>query len=91
MEAHQGRYPIAMQCRVLGVTTSGYYAWLKRPPSRRAQENEVLGRRIAEIHAESRQTYGTRRVHAVLQAQGVAASRRRVERLMRKLGLRGRP
>jgi len=89
VRAHQGHYPIACLCRVLGVSTSGYYAWRQRPPSRRAQEREALGRRIAAIHAESRQTYGARRVHAELKAEGVSVSRPRVARLMRALGLQG--
>ena len=76
-------------CRVLGVSTSGYYAWRQRLPSRRARQNEVLSRRIGVIHAESRQTYGARRVHAELQAEGVLVSRQRVGRLMRALGLQG--
>ncbi len=90
VRAQQGQYPIALMCRVLGVSTSGYYAWLQRSPSRRARENEALSRRITKIHADSRQTYGARRVHAALEAKGVKASRPRVERLMRALGLRGR-
>ena len=76
-------------CRVLGVSASGYYAWRKRPPSQRAQASEALSRRIAAIHADSRQTYGARRVHAELKAQGVRVSRQRVARLMRALGLQG--
>ncbi len=76
-------------CRVLGVSPSGYYAWRGRPPSRRAQENEALGRRIEAIHTASRETYGARRVHAELRAEGVAVSRPRVARLMRALGRQG--
>ena len=83
--AYQDRYPIACMCRVLGVSTSGYYAWRTRSPSERAQESEALGRRIAAIHADSRQTYGARRVQAELKAQGVRVSRQRVARLMRVL------
>ena len=71
-------------CRLLGVSTSGYYGWRVRSPSRRAQQNKELSRRIAAIHAESRQIYGARRVWAELRAQGVT-----VARLMRALGLQG--
>ena len=78
-----------MMCRVLGVSASGFHAWRKRPPSRRARENEALSRRIAEIHKQSRGTYGGRRVHAALRAEGRAVSRQRMERLMRALGLQG--
>ena len=76
-------------CRLLGVSTSGYYAWRRRGPSRRARENETLSRRIAAIHAQSRGTYGARRVHAELRAQGVRVSRQRVARLMRAGGRQG--
>ena len=86
MRANQARYPIACMCRVLGVSPSGYYAWRARPPSQRARENEALSRRITAIHAESREIYGARRVHAELRAVGVAVSRQRVARLMRALG-----
>ena len=58
-------------------------------PSRRARENEELSERIAAIHAESRGTYGARRVHAELAAARRAVSRQRVERLMRAPGLQG--
>ena len=70
VSAHQARYPVATMCRVLGVSTSGYYAWRRRGPSRHAQENRELLERIREIHADSRETYGAPRIHAELQAQG---------------------
>ena len=53
-------------CRVLGVSRSGFHAWQRRPPSERALADAWLGERIREIHAESRETYGARRVHAAL-------------------------
>ena len=76
-------------CRVLEVSTSGYYAWRRRPSSRRAQENAILSGRIAEIHEQSQGIYGSRRVHAELRAQGVVISWQRVARLMRASGLQG--
>ena len=76
-------------CRVLEVSTSGYYAWRRRPRSRRAQENAILSGRIAEIHEQSQGVYGSRRVHAELRAQGVVVSWQRVARLMRASGLQG--
>ena len=69
---------------MLGVSTSGYYAWRRRPPSRRA-----LSREIAQIHEQSRGTYGARRVQAQLRVDGSGVSRRRVARLMRAGGLQG--
>ena len=46
-------FPVAMMCRMLRVKPSGFYAWLRRPPSRRSQENDRLRKKITEIHAES--------------------------------------
>ena len=76
-------------CRVLGVSTSGYYAWLKRPPSKRAQEDAKLTERIRKIHARSKGTYGAPRIQAKLAQEGVHVGRKRVARLMKAAGLRG--
>lgn len=89
MKAHRAEHRVATMCRVLGVSTSGYYAWLRRPLSARARENEVLRQRIATIHAISRGTYGAPRILAELRAEGVRVGRKRVARLMREAGLRG--
>lgn len=89
MRAHQATYPIATMCRVLGVSTSGYYAWQQRRVSARKLADAVLTARIREIHARSRQTYGAPRIHAELKAQAVAIARKRVARLMRHAGLVG--
>ncbi len=89
MSAHQARYPVATMCRVLEVSTSGYYAWLGRFPSRRAREDVRLRERIEAIHARSRGTYGAPRVHAELAAEQIRVSRKRVARLMREAGLAG--
>lgn len=82
-------YPIATMCRVLAVSTSGYYAWCKRAPSARAERDEQLTQRIREIHEQSDGTYGRPRVHAELQESGEAVSPKRVGRLMREAGLQG--
>ena len=77
-------------CRVLKVSRSGYYAWRDRPPSVRAREDERLCGLIEEAHELSRGTYGSPRIHAELRlAHGVRCSRKRVERLMRQLGVQG--
>ena len=89
MKAHRAEFPIATMCRVLGVSRSGYYAWLKRPPSKRAWRDAELLEKIKTIHKRSRGTYGSPRVHAELRAQGIRVSRKRVARLMREAGLRG--
>jgi putative transposase len=80
-------YPVRQLCAVLQVSASGFYAWLKRQPSRRAEANARLSRQIRAIHQHSRQTYGYLRVHAELQAQGMRVGKHRVARLMRQMGL----
>ena len=65
---HQQEYPISTMCRVLEVASSGFYAWLRRVPSRRSQENTGLGERIVRIYQANRQVYGSPRVHAALWA-----------------------
>ena len=82
-------YPVATMCRLLGVSTSGYYAWHGRAPSAHADSDAALLERIREIHRISRETYGAPRIHAELTAQGHAVSRKRIARLMRNAGLAG--
>jgi len=78
-----------MMCRVLEVSTSGYYTWLNRSPSKRHQEDSVLSEQIRTIHSRSRGTYGAPRIHAELRAEGVRIARKRVARLMRADRLQG--
>ena len=76
-------------CRVLRLSRSGFYAWQNRAPSVRSLEDQVLLGRIREIHRDSRETYGTPRIHAELAAEGIHVGRKRVARLMREGGLVG--
>ena len=89
VSAERAHYPVARLCQLLGVSTSGFYAWLKRPLSAHAQTDDELRRQIRTIYDASRCTYGVPRVHAELGAQGVRTSRRRVARLMREQQLTG--
>lgn len=75
-------------CKLYGVSTSGYYAWCRRPPSHRSLEDERLLDGIRQAYKESRETYGSPRVHAALTRNGETVGRRRVERLMREHGIR---
>src|SRR5512133_1519767 len=76
-------------CRLLGVSSSGYYAWLKRRPSRRAEADAALLAEIRAAHAISRGTYGAPRIHAELTAKGIRVGRKRVARLMSQAALAG--
>jgi putative transposase len=89
IDAERACYPVAVLCRMLGVSKSGYYAWRGRPPSQRRRQDALLIEKIRQIHSRSRQTYGYPRVHAELRSLGVGCGRRRVARLMRAAGLRG--
>ena len=89
MNANQAILPVHTMCRVLKVSTSGYYAWSDRPPSRRAIEDAVVLERIRTIHADSDATYGMPRVRAELVEQGLRISGKRVARLMRSNAIRG--
>ena len=89
MSEHQAVHPIATMCRMLEVSTSGYYAWLEREPSARATLDAKLLERIRAIHTKSRGTYGVPRVHAELKADKTHVGRKRVARLMRQAGLAG--
>src|SRR3989440_10793755 len=83
-------FPIRVLCRTLQVSRPGFYAWQARPPAQRRQVDERLGVEIAAIHAESRQRYGSPRIHAELRGRGCRTRRKRVARLMRARGLAGR-
>lgn len=87
--AQRQQWPVRRMCKVLEVSQSGFYAWLKRTPSRRTTEDTRLGIQIQTVHAQSRQTYGSPRVHAALKQAGERVGRRRVARLMRDMALQG--
>jgi transposase InsO family protein len=77
-------------CRVLAVSPSGYYAWLRRPESRRVRESRRLLVEIKAIHQENRGVYGSPRVHAELKARQMHHGKKRVARMMRENGLRAK-
>lgn len=80
---HRHEYPVKRLCRLAEVSRSGFYAWCKRPPSRRALVDAALLAEIEQIHHDSRRTYGAPRVHGQLARRGVCVGRKRVARLMR--------
>jgi len=85
IDVERAKYPVAVLCRALGVSKSGYYAWRSRPHSGRRRQDAILTEKIREIHSRSRETYGYPRVHAELRSLGIVCGRRRVARLMRAL------
>jgi transposase InsO family protein len=87
---HRAAFPVRTACRVLGVSSSGFYAWLRQADGRRAEADRDLSAEIAAIHAASRGTYGSPRVHAELRHRGCRVGRKRVARLMRASGLQAR-
>ena len=76
--------------KVLAVSASGFYDWLKRPQSQRAQKDETLTEEIIKFYFGSRYTYGSPRIHKDLKAAGHQVGRKRVARLMKVEGLRGK-
>ena len=88
IEDRRADYPVMIMCDVLGVSPAGYYAWRSRPESRRSAANRDLLGEIEQVHRDTRGRYGSPRVHAALRAQGREVSRGRIERLMRRHGIR---
>jgi putative transposase len=89
MSANQAEFPIATMAHVLDVSASGYHAWRSRPPSARAVEDKMLMKTVRTVHATSRETYGSPRIHAELRATGHRHGRKRIARLMRAATLTG--
>jgi putative transposase len=89
VKANQAEHKVRTMCRVLHVSPSGFYAWCRRPASKRAQEDTKLTERIQQIHDRSRQTYGVPRIHAELASDGVSVGKKRVARLMRAASIEG--
>jgi len=91
IEDHRSVWPIAVQCEVLQVARSGYYAWRKRPPSPRTQRRGELTDRIYAIHAEKHHdVYGAPRIHKELVAQGHVCNRKTVAQCMKAAGIRAK-
>ena len=90
IETHAGEHVIVTMCRVLQVSKAGYYAWVKRPSSARAEQDAQLAEAIKTIHRKSRQTYGSPRVHEELKAEGKRHGEKRIARIMRDAGIRAK-
>ena len=90
MRDHREEFPVTRMCKVLNVSSSGYYAWHKRPVSAREMANQELVRAIKAAYNSSYETYGSPRIYHELKAQGVACSENRVARLMRLNSIRAK-
>jgi len=84
------QHDLTLMCRVYGVTRAGFYAWRSRERSERERQNEALSTQIRTVHAESRGTYGSPRVHQALRQRGYCVGKHRVARLMRAQGIKAR-
>ena len=88
---HRSIWPVAWLWEALGVSRSGFHAWLTRSPSRQAREDEVIGAKVRASFIASARTYGARRVWRDVLAEGASCGLHRIERLMREQALRARP
>lgn len=88
---HRGIWPVSWICGALGVSRSGFHAWLVRAPSARAQSDVEVGGKVRASFTLSDRTYGARRVWHDVLAEGISCGLHRIERLMRQQGLRARP
>jgi putative transposase len=90
IELHVLEFEVRLMCRVLSVSSSGFYAWRKRGPSSRSILDQRLALRIRAVHAEVKQRYGAVKVYKELKGSGVPCGKNRVAKLMRREGLRSR-
>ncbi|MBN9590205.1 MAG: IS3 family transposase [Alphaproteobacteria bacterium] len=88
---HRGIWPAGWMCGALGVSRGGFYAWLTRPRSERSRCDEELGAKVRASFLASDRTYGARRVWRDMLAEGASCGLHRIERLMRRQGLKARP
>jgi hypothetical protein len=87
IEHHRGQFEVRIMCRVLSVSVSGFYAWLKRPPEAREREDGEITQQILNIYHQHKGRYGSPRIHAQLRDEGIYLGRKRVVRLMKQAQL----
>ncbi|MGY4444193.1 hypothetical protein ACVW04_007012 [Bradyrhizobium sp. LM2.3] len=88
---HRNIWPVAWLCNAMGVSRSGFHAWLNRSPSARSRGDEAVSRQVKASFVARDRTYGARRVWRDVLADGVECGLHRIERLMRLQALRARP
>jgi putative transposase len=90
IKEHKEAFPVVDMCRVLDVSKSGFYHWLKEPVGRRQRRREELGAEIKRVHDANRGVYGSPRVCAALRQEGHGVCRKTVAKVMKSLGIRAR-
>ena len=88
IESYKNEFSVEKMANLLGVSRSGYYAFIKKGTSTRELENERLKKKIKQIHISSKGTYGSTKMHAIMKNDGETCSRKRVSKLMRQDALK---
>ena len=90
VDQHRRVWPIVIMCKVLQVSRGGFYGWRRRPQSLQAKRRCALTVKIKAVHEQSRQTYGSPRVHHELLAQGEGCCRNTVATIMHDNSIKSR-
>lgn len=90
IQDHRAEFPVQAMCRVLEVSTSGFYRWAQEPVGKRERRRLELGEAVQRVHASNRGVYGSPRVHAALIQEGRAVCRNTVAKVMRQRGIQAR-
>ncbi|MBM7108600.1 hypothetical protein SAM19_01984 [Brevibacillus laterosporus] len=88
IEANREKYSVQTMCEVLNLSRSTYYQFQKKEPSPRHKENQLITKRMIEIHQNSKGRYGAPKIHYLLNREGFSISQKKVQRLMNKDGIR---
>ena len=91
MKNHSTSFPVEKMANVFKVSRAGYYRYVRKKPSARDKTNEDLTRSVKLIFEDSRQTYGSPRIHAVLQKMGNTCSRKKIAKIMQQNKVKLRP
>ena len=87
---HREAFKVGRMCKILSVSRTGFYAWLKRPESRRSRQNRYFEQKIREIHEDNHKVYGAPKIYEELKNQGESCGKNRVARIMRNAGIRSK-
>lgn len=90
MDNHYSEFTVRKMCQTLEVSNSRYYAWRKKPHSKRENENLAILEKIKEIHKKSRNTYGSPRIYNEMKNKGIKSGENRIARIMQENGIRSK-